>query len=148
MLIVWRKYGVHIKFIFWMIKHGRNMVSEIQNQATQSLSKYGFFSIALILVAREGTEIAIFTFAGKYLLASVGLGLLVAMILSILIYKEGIIGLPLYVLLGWYSKPEWVQFILQYTYTLGMFAFWYKWLGCQKALVGHIHTTYSSGLFN
>ena len=40
-------------------------------------------------------------------------------------HKEGFAGLPLNVLLGWYSKPEWIQFIVQYTYTFGIFIFWF-----------------------
>jgi high-affinity iron transporter len=40
-------------------------------------------------------------------------------------HKEGIAGLPLNVLLGWYSKPEWIQFMVQYTYTFGIFIFWF-----------------------
>lgn len=177
-------------FIYWMIKHGRNMVSNVQNQVKQNLSKTGLFSVAFIMVVREGAEIAIFTFAGKYTPLSIGAGITLALILSLLIYKalvkvnlrlmfnvtlgylilqagfllgysvheglsalkalawidgdhflltkafnlsetifnhkEGVIGLPLYVSLGWYSKPEWIQFILQYFYTFTMFGFWYK----------------------
>ena len=177
-------------FIYWMIKHGRNMVSNVQNQVKQNLSKFGLFSIAFIMVVREGAEIAIFTFAGKYTLLSIGFGIAASLLLAVLIYKalvkvnlkllfnvtlgylilqagfllgysvheglsalkalsmidenhllltkafdlsetllnhkEGIIGLPLYVLFGWYSKPEWIQFVLQYSYTIGMFAFWHK----------------------
>lgn len=45
---------------------------------------------------------------------------------SILDNKNGIIGIPLYVLLGWYSKPEWIQFIAQYAYTILLFLFWRK----------------------
>jgi len=45
---------------------------------------------------------------------------------TIFYHKEGIIGLPLYVLTGWYSKPEWVQFIAQYGYTFLMFILWLK----------------------
>ncbi|MBM3706634.1 MAG: hypothetical protein FJW66_08935 [Actinobacteria bacterium] len=45
---------------------------------------------------------------------------------TIFYHKEGILGLPLYVLAGWYSKPEWIQFIVQYGYTSLMFLFWYK----------------------
>ncbi|MHB1347109.1 MAG: FTR1 family iron permease [Candidatus Humimicrobiaceae bacterium] len=45
---------------------------------------------------------------------------------TILDHKEGILGLPLYVLFGWYSKPEWVQFIAQYGYTVIILLFWYK----------------------
>lgn len=39
-------------------------------------------------------------------------------------HKAGLVGVPLYALVGWYSKPEWVQFVLQYLYTAGMFAYW------------------------
>ncbi|BCG63177.1 MAG: hypothetical protein methR_P0871 [Methyloprofundus sp.] len=41
-------------------------------------------------------------------------------------HKQGVLGLPLNILFGWYSKPEWLQFIVQYTYTFLMFAYWYK----------------------
>ena len=175
-------------FIYWMIKHGSNMVSEVQNQVKQSLSKDGLFSVAFIMVAREGAEIAIFTFAGQYTLVSIGVGILLALVLSILIYKslvkvnlrvlfnitlvylilqagfllgyavheglsalkalavisadnilltkafdlsgtilnhkEGVLGIPLYVTLGWYSKPEWIQLILHYGYIVGMALVW------------------------
>ena len=40
--------------------------------------------------------------------------------------KEGVIGVPLYVTIGWYSKPEWIQFIIQYVYTFAFFGFWYR----------------------
>ena len=140
------------------------------------------------MVVREGTEIAIFTFAGKYTLISILAGILISLVLAYLVYralinvnlkilfnitlaylilqagfllgyavheglsalkalgylaenhfiynkvfdlsstvldhKEGIIGLPLYVSVGWYSKPEWIQFILQYVYTISMFGIW------------------------
>lgn len=175
-------------FIYWMIKHGSNMVSEVQNQVKQSLSKAGLFSVAFIMVAREGAEIAIFTFAGQYTLASIGIGILLALVLSVLIYKslvkvnlrvlfnitlvylilqagfllgyavheglsalkaltvissdniiltkafdlsgtilnhkEGVLGIPLYVTLGWYSKPEWIQLILHYGYIVVMALVW------------------------
>lgn len=175
-------------FIYWMIKHGSNMVSEVQNQVKQSLSKAGLFSVAFIMVTREGAEIAIFTFAGQYTLVSIGIGILLALFLSMLIYKslvkvnlrvlfnitliylilqagfllgyavheglsalkalavinadnilllkafdlsgtilnhkEGVLGIPLYVTLGWYSKPEWIQLILHYGYIIGMALIW------------------------
>ena len=44
---------------------------------------------------------------------------------TILYHKEGILGVPLYVLVGWYSSPEWVQFLAQYIYTLALFGYWY-----------------------
>lgn len=177
-------------FIVWMIKHGQNMVSEVQDQVKQNFSKSGLFSVAFIMVVREGTEIAIFTFAGQYTLISIGVGIAMASILSLLIYKalikvnlkllfnltlaylilqagfllgyaiheglsamkdlaiidsghfiyrkafdfsstildhkQGWFGLPLYVTIGWYSRPEWIQFILQYSYTIAMFVYWKK----------------------
>jgi high-affinity iron transporter len=175
-------------FIFWMMKHGQNMINEVEDRVKQNLSTKGLFSVAFIMVVREGAEIAIFTFAGKYTLISILAGILIALILAILIYhalikinirmlfnitlaylilqagfllgyaiheglsamkalgylaenhmlfnkafdfsstvldhKEGIIGLPLYVSVGWYSRPEWIQFSLQYIYTISMFIIW------------------------
>ncbi len=43
---------------------------------------------------------------------------------TILSHKDGIFGIPLHVLFGWYSKPEWVQFMMQYVFTVGMFTYW------------------------
>jgi len=182
--------GLITTFIVWMIKHGQNMVNEVQDQVKRNISKAGLFSVAFIMVVREGAEIAIFTFAGQYTLVSIGVGIASAFALSILIYnalikvnlkvlfnmtlaylilqagfllgyavheglsamkdlaildgghfiykkafdlsstlldhKQGALGLPLYVAFGWYSRPEWIQFILQYAYTIGMFAYWKK----------------------
>ncbi|MGH4121076.1 FTR1 family iron permease [Clostridium sp.] len=177
-------------FIYWMIIHGRNMITEVQNQVKTNLSAIGIFSITFVMVVREGAEIVIFVFAGKYTLLSIFTGVALALIFCILIYfslvrinlkilfnitlaylilqagfllgygiheglsalhslniisstsplfvkafdlsntifyhKEGIIGLPLYVLIGWYSKPEIIQFVLQYFYTFIMFFIWFK----------------------
>lgn len=180
--------GLITTFIVWMIKHGQNMVGEVQDQVKRNISKAGLFSVAFIMVVREGAEIAIFTFAGQYTLVSIGVGIAAAFALSILIYnalikvnlrvlfnmtlaylilqagfllgyavheglsamkdlaildgghfiykkafdlsstlldhKQGALGLPLYVAFGWYSRPEWIQFILQYSYSIGLFAYW------------------------
>lgn len=177
-------------FIFWMMKHGQNMIGDVEDKVKQNLSTSGLFSVAFIMVVREGAEIAIFTFAGKYTLISILAGILISLVLAYLVYhalinvnlkllftitlaylilqagfllgyavheglsalkslgyiaenhfifnkafdfsstildhKEGIIGLPLYVTLGWYSRPEWIQFILQYVYTISMFGIWRK----------------------
>ena len=176
-------------FIFWMIKHGRYITAYIEDQVSTNVSKWGVFFISLLMVSREGAEIAIFTFAGQYTFGSISLGILGSLILTILIFyslvkvnlktifnitliylilqagfllgysiheglsamkdigyilkdniilikafdlsetvfyhKEGIIGLPLYVLFGWHSEPEWMQFLTQYIYTIGIFVFWY-----------------------
>ena len=153
------------------------------------MSAAGLFLISLVVVAREGTEITIFAFAGKYPFGYVAMGILVALIITILIFrslikinlsllfkitlvylvlqagfllgyafheslsslkgydmissdsplfikvfnvsetmlshKDGVLGIPLHILFGWYSKPEWIQFSIQYSYTLLMLSFWY-----------------------
>jgi len=176
-------------FIIWMIRHGSQMTANVREQISQNLSTSGVFLIAFAMVMREGTEIAVFSFAGKYLPSAVFIGIGVSLVLAIFIYhslikvridlifqitlvylilqagfllgysvheglsamkgyallskdslllkkafnlsntilnhKDGIIGLPLNVLLGWYSKPEWIQFVVQYAYTFGIFTFWF-----------------------
>ena len=177
-------------FIYWMIKHGRDMVATVEHSVNRNLSAFGVASVSFIMIAREGVEIAIFTFAGKYSLISIIAGLFCALLLTILIYfslirinikilfnitlgylilqagfllgygiheglsalqalkiltsdnilfikaydlsktifyhKEGIIGLPMYIMFGWYSKPEILQFLSQYIYTFILFYIWYK----------------------
>lgn len=175
-------------FIVWMIKHGGDMASHVKGEVDKSVSANGLFWIALIIIAREGTEVAIFSFAGKYPADMVTIGLIGALLLTVLIFyslikvnlsllfkitlvylilqagfllgyslhegfsalkgyamispdsfvfdkafnlsktifshKDGVLGIPLHVVFGWYSKPEWVQFVIQYLFTFGMFAYW------------------------
>ena len=177
-------------FIIWMIKNGNKIKNVIENEASQNLTKKGILLLVLFMVAREGTEIAIFSFAGKYEILPIFIGLVLSLILVILInyalvkvnlktifivtlgyliiqagyllgysiheglsaikslgwidkdsflftrvfnlsktifnHKKGIVGLPLNVTLGWYSKPEWIQFIIQYSYTFLLFGYWLK----------------------
>lgn len=176
-------------FIVWMIRFGNQMTANVNEQVSQNLSAVGIFLIAFAMVMREGTEIAVFTFAGKYSLSAVSIGIGASLGIAFFIYhslikvridlifritlvylilqagfllgysvheglsalkeymvlsndnliftkafnfsdtmfnhKNGFVGLPLNVLLGWYSKPEWVQFIIQYAYTVGIFIFWF-----------------------
>ena len=176
-------------FIFWMIRHGHDMVKHVEGKVDKNLSAAGLFFISLVIVAREGTEIAIFSFAGKYPFNIVILGVLASLILTLLIFyslvkvdiallfkitlaylilqagyllgytfhegfsalkgyemisgdnavfikafdvsktifshKDGVLGIPLHVVFGWYSKPEWIQFIIQYLYTITVFFFWF-----------------------
>jgi high-affinity iron transporter len=175
--------------IVWMIKYGRNVVHQVEAQTKTKLSRIGIFLLALVLVAREGIEIALFSFVGKYTIFALGIGLFVALVITILIYlsilripinkifsltliyiilqagyllgysvheflsylkelkviakdslflikvfdlsggildhKTGSLGLPLNVLVGWYSKPEWLQFVIQYLYTIFLSIYWY-----------------------
>ncbi len=43
---------------------------------------------------------------------------------TVFYHKEGIVGLPLFILFGWHSKPEILQFAMQYLYTISAFVFW------------------------
>jgi high-affinity iron transporter len=45
---------------------------------------------------------------------------------TVFAHKDGWIGLPLYVLVGWHSKPEWLQFAGQYVYTAVLLFLWLK----------------------
>lgn len=177
-------------FIIWMIREGVNMVGSVERDAAKNLSRGGIVLIAALMVAREGVEIAIFSFAGEYDLLAIFAGVGAALVLTVLIYyslvrvnlktiftitllylilqagfllgygiheglsalkdigalpetsplflkafnlsgtlldhKTGPVGLPLYVLLGWYSKPEILQFAAQYLYTGSMLYFWHR----------------------
>lgn len=175
-------------FIVWMIRHGGDMSKHIEHEVGHNISAGALFWVSLVIVAREGTEIAIFTFAGKYPVEIVSMGVATALLLAVLIFmslvkvnlsllfkitlaylilqagfllgyslhegfsalkgyqmmdgnhwifsqafnlsktwlshKDGAFGIPLHVLFGWYAKPEWVQFIVQYLFTVSMFAYW------------------------
>ena len=177
-------------FIIWMIKNGSNMTKDIEDKVAITVSSTGIMLLAFGMIAREGVEIAIFTFAGSFSIWGILIGLFISLVLVILIFfslvkvnlkvifnitlaylilqagfllgyaiheglsafkdlgyldsssiiytklfdlsgtvlnhKEGFIGIPLYVGLGWYSKPEIVQFVIQYTYTISLFVFWIK----------------------
>ncbi|MCP4295969.1 MAG: hydrogenase [Proteobacteria bacterium] len=182
--------GLVTMFIFWMIRHGQDFANHVEGQIEKNFSSLGLFLISLVIVGREGTEIAIFSFAGKYPFDVVFIGILASLILTLLIFyslikvniallfkitlaylilqagyllgytlhegfsafkgyglisgdsiifhkafdvsktiishKDGVIGIPMHVLFGWYSKPEWIQFIVQYLYTIPIFLFWFS----------------------
>jgi high-affinity iron transporter len=175
-------------FIVWMINHGSDMKQHIEGALNKTSTKLGIFALSLIIIAREGAEIALFSFAGKYDLDTIILGSLIALVLTYAIFKslikvnlstlfkitlaylilqagylwgysiheflsalkmselidgtsiyliklfdlssttlshkDGVLGVPLHLFLGWYSKPEFVQFFAQYLFTMGMFSYW------------------------
>jgi len=177
-----------ITFIIWMINHGMEIKKHIEGKAALNLSPKGIFWLVVFMVAREGAEIVLFQFAGKYSLLSVLTGLILSIALAVALYysllkvrlqtifnitlaylilqagfllgysiheglsaakelsflasespiflkafnlsetifnhKKGILGMPLYVSIGWYSKPEWIQFLLQYGLTAFLFGYW------------------------
>lgn len=175
-------------FVIWMIQHGNQIKNQIEQNVADHLTNSGIMLLTLFMIAREGTEIVIFSFAGKYELMPIILGLVISIILVLLIqyslvkvnlktifgltlgyliiqagylfgyslheglsaakslgwlegdhfifnkafnlsktllnHKNGVLGLPLNITLGWYSKPEWIQFILQYIYTFSLLNYW------------------------
>jgi high-affinity iron transporter len=183
-------------FIVWMIRQGSGMAGTVERDAADHLSGGGILLISALMVAREGVEISLFSFAGEYALAAIFAGVGAALVLTALIYgslvridlktiftitlfylilqagfllgygiheglsalkeigvlaessplflrafnlsgtpldhKTGFLGLPLYVLAGWYSRPEILQFAAQYLYTGGLLYFWRR---TQKAAV-------------
>ena len=73
-------------FIIWMIRHGHQMAAHVKDQVAGNLSSLGVFLVSFMMVAREGTEIALFSFAGKYPLGAVLTGVAASLLLAILIY--------------------------------------------------------------
>jgi high-affinity iron transporter len=183
-------------FIIWMIRNGSNMTSDVESKLQKTISNMGIIFLTFAFVAREGVEVAIFTFAGNYSLISILLGILISLVFSVLIFfslvkvnlklifnitlvylilqagfllgyslheglsafkdlgiteatspiynklfdlsstvldhKTGVLGIPLYVGIGWYSKPEIIQFIVQYAYTISIFSYWLFYLKKRK----------------
>ena len=182
--------GLIITFIIWMINHGAEIKAHVESEAALNLSPKGIFWLTVFMVAREGAEIVLFQFAGKYTHLSVIIGLGLSIALTVALYysllriklqtifnvtlaylilqagfllgysvheglsaakelgmiagesviftkafdlsetvfyhKEGLLGLPMYVAFGWYSKPEVIQFVLQYALTFSLFGYWYS----------------------
>ncbi len=180
-------------FICFMLKNKNNIVSDIKNKISVSLSKKAIILLAAVMVAREGAEIVLFIFASanyvSYGLGAVS-GVLLSSVVVYLIYKSLIkvnlkvifnitlvylilqagfmlgysfhelfsyfkaesmidsshwiytkmfdlsstflshkeqpIGIMLYATIGWYSKPEVFQFVIQYGYTITLLGFFLK----------------------
>ena len=177
-------------FLFWMMKHGRSVYQEVHAEIRSHFSRGGLFLISLIMVLREGGEIALFAFSStdkEAYVTGILLGVVAAAVLAWLItkalvkvnlkvlftitlgylvlqagyllgygvhellsvlkdmgtlpadhallikaynvagiweHKAGWLGLPLNVLVGWYSRPEWLQLGLQVGYVVVMGAIW------------------------
>ncbi len=178
-------------FIYWMMRHGKTIVDDIQADVSRKLSSSGLFALAAIMVVREGAEIALFAFTAvdkQLYIIGIIIGVTIAAVLAFLVnrslvkvnltvifnvtlgylilqaaymlgysiheflsalkslgslnpesplliklfnlsgtildHKTGALGIPLNILIGWYSKPEIPQFIIQYSYILGGFILW------------------------
>ncbi|WP_036837605.1 FTR1 family iron permease [Pleomorphomonas oryzae] len=83
-----------LQMVFWMRKHGRSMKRDLQTQLSTAIARqswWGVFVLALVAVAREGSETVIFLYgilssgaAGDYL-SGVGAGLF-GFVLALLSY--------------------------------------------------------------
>ena len=190
-------------FVYWMMKHGKSVVGEVQGQVDSNLSRIGVLGLAIVVVLREGAEIALFAFSSvdqqSYVLG-VLIGVVFAAVLAYLIskslvrvnpsilftvtlvylvlqagyllgyavhelfsalaaagsisegslllqrpfefqntvldHKVGVLGVFLNVAVGWYSRPEWIPFILHYGYVAGMFILWRRVLRRSHAKEG------------
>lgn len=180
-------------FIFWMMKHGKTVVADVQDQVDAKVSRTGVMGLAIVVVLREGVEISLFAFSSVDERAYV-IGILIGVIISaalayliflslvkinisalftitlaylvlqagyllgysvheflsamkglgriasdspllikaftfqdtVLDHKSGALGVFFNIVLGWYSRPEWIQLILHYGYVILMFLIWRK----------------------
>jgi len=180
-------------FIYFMLKNKNNIVGDIKDKMSVSLSKKAIILLAAVMVAREGAEIVLFVFVAvnqlSYFLGSI-IGILASSIVVYLIYKSLIsvnlkvifnitlvylilqagfmlgysfhelfsyfkaesildgssavytkmydlsgtfldhkekpLGIILYATIGWYSKPEIFQFLIQYIYTGTLLVWFFK----------------------
>jgi high-affinity iron transporter len=174
-------------FIIFMLKNKNNIVSEIKDKMSVSLSKKAIILLATVMVAREGAEIVLFTIASvdkaPYAIGAFS-GVALSAVLVYLFYKSLIrvnlktifnitliylilqagfmlgysfhelfsyfkaesiidsghwiytkaydlsntfldhktkpVGIALYATVGWYSRPEIFQFLIQYTYSFSL----------------------------
>lgn len=178
-------------FLYWMMKHGKTVVGDVQSDVSKKLSAGGLFALATVMVLREGAEIALFAFTAvdkQVYLIGILVGILIAAVMAVLVnkslikvnlsllfnvtliylvfqaaymlgysvhellsalknlgtladnnplltklfdlsgtvldHKTGVLGIPLNILVGWYSKPEIIQFVLQHGYIIGAFLLW------------------------
>ena len=70
-------------FIIWMIKNGSNLNREVEGKVAKTISNVGIVILTFAFVAREGVEIAIFTFAGNYSLLAISIGILISLVITI-----------------------------------------------------------------
>lgn len=77
-------------FIYWMMRHGKTIVSDIQPDVNRKLSAGGLFALALIMVMREGAEIALFAFSAadnQLYITGVLVGVMIASVMAYLINR-------------------------------------------------------------
>ena len=50
-------------FVYWMMKHGKTVTKDVQNQVDARISRAGIVILATVVVLREGVEISLFAFS-------------------------------------------------------------------------------------
>ncbi len=77
--------------IYWMMRHGKTIVGEIQTDVSRKLSSSGLFALATIMVMREGAEIALFAFTAvdkQLYIFGIIIGVIIAAIMSFLVNRS------------------------------------------------------------
>lgn len=72
--------------IVWMIANRDHLTTSIKSQAALKLSSGGILGLSAMMIAREGVEITLFSIAGSYSTLSLFTGIVLALLLTILIY--------------------------------------------------------------
>jgi high-affinity iron transporter len=75
-----------ISFVVWMIRHGKHIKKHIENEAKMHLSPWWIMLMTTVCIAREGVEVAVFAYAGEYPCQGIFLGILIAIVTSLILY--------------------------------------------------------------
>lgn len=78
--------GFIISFVLWMIHNSTNIKNHIENEASAHLSAWWILLMTTVFIAREGAEIAIFAYAGKYPWQWIAGGLISALLVALCLY--------------------------------------------------------------
>ena len=75
-----------ISFVVWMIYNGKHIKKHIETEAVAHLSRWWILLMTTVCIAREGVEIAVFAYAGKYPWQGIVLGIITALWISVCLY--------------------------------------------------------------
>ena len=64
---------------------------------------------------------------------------------TLLDHKTGVLGIILNILVGWYSRPEWIQLVLHYGYVVAMLLLWNRTKRNQKTDAVKVDTETADG---
>ncbi len=82
--------GFIISFVLWMIRNNTNIKRHLENEASSRLSHWWILLMTTVCIAREGVEVAIFSYAGEYPWQGILWGIILATLISLCIYTFSI----------------------------------------------------------